>query len=171
MCHNVCKEGEYVRNYLLLGGGTQEPVIQIGQCPDTLKTPLMAGSNQIGTYMIGRQTLKSVFALGWWGNVNRCCIHLSVLWLQGMDYSAFGKYLDPRVDSIIVKWKKLGLALFLELAVWSNCEESTELQKSSAEMGRHVRWTIISEILHQSGLYDRLARQKPLQRKRNITGT
>ena len=42
----------------------------------------------------------------------------------------------------------------------------TELQNSFVEMGEHSRWTTISAALHQSGLYGRVARQKPLLSKR-----
>jgi hypothetical protein len=45
----------------------------------------------------------------------------------------------------------------------------TELQSSSVEMGQTSRRTIISAALHQSGLYGREARQKPLLSKRRMT--
>ena len=45
----------------------------------------------------------------------------------------------------------------------------TELQSSSVEMGEHSRRTTISAALHQSGLYGRVARQKPLVSKRHMT--
>ena len=45
----------------------------------------------------------------------------------------------------------------------------TELQSSSVEMGEPFRMTTISATLYQSGLYDRVARQKPLLSKRHIT--
>ena len=41
----------------------------------------------------------------------------------------------------------------------------TELQRSSVEMGEPSRKTTISAALHQSGLYGRVARQKPLLSK------
>jgi hypothetical protein len=45
----------------------------------------------------------------------------------------------------------------------------TELQSSSVEMGEPSRRTNISTALHQSGLYGRVARGKPLLSKRNMT--
>ena len=45
----------------------------------------------------------------------------------------------------------------------------TELQSSSVEMGEPSRRTTISAALHQSGLYGRVARQKPLLSKRLMT--
>jgi transposase len=45
----------------------------------------------------------------------------------------------------------------------------TELQCSSVEMGEPSRRTTISAALHQSGLYGRVARQKPLLSKRHMT--
>ena len=44
----------------------------------------------------------------------------------------------------------------------------TELSSSSVEMGEPSRRTTISAALHQSGLYDRVARRKPLS-KRHMT--
>ena len=41
----------------------------------------------------------------------------------------------------------------------------TELQNSFVEMGEPSRRTTISAALHQSGLYGRVARRKPLQKK------
>ena len=45
----------------------------------------------------------------------------------------------------------------------------TELQSSSVEMGELSRRTTISLALHQSGLYGRVTRRKPLLSKRHIT--
>ena len=45
----------------------------------------------------------------------------------------------------------------------------TELQSFSVEMGEPSRRTTLSEALHQSGLYGRVARQKPLLSKRHMT--
>ena len=45
----------------------------------------------------------------------------------------------------------------------------TELQSSSVEMGEPSRRTTISAVLHQSGLYGRVVRQKPLLSKRHMT--
>ena len=45
----------------------------------------------------------------------------------------------------------------------------TEPQRSSAEMGEPSRRTTISAALHQSGLYGRMARRKPLLSKRHMT--
>jgi hypothetical protein len=46
----------------------------------------------------------------------------------------------------------------------------TEHQSSSEEMGEHSRRTTISAALHQSSLYGRVARRKPLLSKRHMTG-
>ena len=45
----------------------------------------------------------------------------------------------------------------------------TELHSSCVEMGDPSRRTTISAALHQSGLYDRVARQKPLLSKGHMT--
>ena len=45
----------------------------------------------------------------------------------------------------------------------------TELQSSSLKMGEPSRRTTISAALHQSGLYGRVARRKPLLSKRHVT--
>jgi hypothetical protein len=45
----------------------------------------------------------------------------------------------------------------------------TDLQSSSVEMGEPSRRTTISTAFHQSGLYGRVARWKPLLSKRNMT--
>jgi hypothetical protein len=45
----------------------------------------------------------------------------------------------------------------------------TELQSSSVEMGKPSRKTTISAALHQSGLYGRVARRKPLLGKWHTT--
>jgi hypothetical protein len=45
----------------------------------------------------------------------------------------------------------------------------TELQSSSVEMGEPSNRTTICAALHQSGLYGRVARRKPLLSKRNMT--
>jgi hypothetical protein len=45
----------------------------------------------------------------------------------------------------------------------------TDLQSSSVEMGEPSRRTTISAALHQSGLYGRVARQKPVFSKRQMT--
>jgi hypothetical protein len=57
------------------------------------------------------------------------------------------------VDSIILKWKKFG----------------TTNHRASVEMGETSRRTTISAALHQSGLYGRVARWKPLLSKRHMT--
>uniref|UniRef100_A0AAZ3RHS9 Transposase Tc1-like domain-containing protein n=1 Tax=Oncorhynchus tshawytscha TaxID=74940 RepID=A0AAZ3RHS9_ONCTS len=44
-----------------------------------------------------------------------------------------------------------------------------ELQSSSVEIGEPSRRTTISAVLHQSGLYGRVARRKPLLSKRHMT--
>ena len=45
----------------------------------------------------------------------------------------------------------------------------TELQSLLAEMGEPARRTKVTTALRQCGLYGRVARQKPLLRKRHIT--
>ena len=45
----------------------------------------------------------------------------------------------------------------------------TEFQSSSVEMGEPSGRTTISAALHQSGLYGRVARRKPLLSKRHMT--
>ena len=45
----------------------------------------------------------------------------------------------------------------------------TELQSSSVEIGEPFRRTTISAALHQSGLYGRVARQKPILSKMHMT--
>jgi hypothetical protein len=44
-----------------------------------------------------------------------------------------------------------------------------ELQSTSVEMGEPSRRTTIPTALHQSGIYGRVARQKPLFSKRHMT--
>ncbi|XP_051553964.1 uncharacterized protein LOC127440906 [Myxocyprinus asiaticus] len=91
------------------------------------------------------------------------------------------------VASIIRKWKKFGTTRTLPRAgrpaklsdrgrralvreVTKNPMVTlTELQHFSAERGEPARRTIISAALHQSGLYGRVARRKPLLSKRHMT--
>ena len=82
------------------------------------------------------------------------------------------------VASIILKWKTFGTTKTLpragrpdKLSNWGRraMVTLTELQSSSVEMGESSRRTTISEALHQSGLYGRVARQKPLLSKRHMT--
>ena len=91
------------------------------------------------------------------------------------------------VASIILKWKKFGTTKTLPRAgrpaklsnrgrralvreVTKNPMVTlTELQSSSVEMGEPSRRTTISAALHQSGLYGRVARRKPLLSKRHMT--
>ena len=47
----------------------------------------------------------------------------------------------------------------------------TELQSSSVEMGQPSRRTPISAALHQSGIYGRVARRKPLLSKKHMTAS
>jgi len=88
------------------------------------------------------------------------------------------------VASIILKWKKFGTtktlpragrpaklrnrALVMEVTK-KPMVTLTELQSSSVEMGEPSRRTTISAALHQSGLYGRVARRKPLLSKRHMT--
>jgi hypothetical protein len=91
------------------------------------------------------------------------------------------------VASIILKLKKFGITKTLpradrpaKLSNWGRralvrevtkkqMVTLTELQSSSVEMGEPFRRTTISAELHQSGLYCRVARRKPLLSKRHIT--
>ena len=64
--------------------------------------------------------------------------------------------------------------LFLELAAQPNRaigeEEPREVTKKlEMEMGESSRRTTISAALHQSGIYGRLTRRKPLLSKRHMT--
>jgi hypothetical protein len=88
------------------------------------------------------------------------------------------------VASITLKWKKLGTtqtlpkagrpanrgrrALFREVTK-NPMVTLTDLQSSSVEMGETSRRTTIYAALHQSGLYGRVARRKPLLSKRHMT--
>uniref|UniRef100_A0AAZ3R8Y3 Transposase Tc1-like domain-containing protein n=1 Tax=Oncorhynchus tshawytscha TaxID=74940 RepID=A0AAZ3R8Y3_ONCTS len=91
------------------------------------------------------------------------------------------------VASIILKWNTLGTtktfpraghpaklsnqgrrALVREVAK-KTMVTLTELQSSSVEMGEPSRRTTISAALHQSGLYGRVARWKPLLSKSHMT--
>jgi transposase len=85
------------------------------------------------------------------------------------------------VASIILKWKKFGTTKALpragrpaKLSNWGRrilvrpvtknpMVTLTELHSSSVEMGKTSRRTTISAALHQSGLYGRVARWKPLR--------
>lgn len=91
------------------------------------------------------------------------------------------------VASIIRKWKKFGTTRTLPRAgrpaklsdrgrralvreVTKNPMVTlTELQRVSVERGEPSRRTTISAALHQSGLYGRVARRKPLLSKRHMT--
>ena len=91
------------------------------------------------------------------------------------------------VASIIRKWKKFGTTRTLPIAgrlsKLSNrgrralVREVTknpmitlsELQRSSVERGEPSRRTTISAAIHQSGLYGRVVRRKPLLSKRHMT--
>ena len=91
------------------------------------------------------------------------------------------------VTSIILKWKKFGGTKTLPRAGYpaklSNRGRRvlvrevtenpmvtlTELQSSSVEIGEPSRRTTVSAALHQSGLYSRVTRRKPLLSKRHMT--
>ena len=101
--------------------------------------------------------------------------------------SAAFKVPNNAVASIILKWKKFGATKTLPRAgrpaklsnQWRRVlvrevtknpiVTVTELQSSSVEMGEPSRRTTISAALHQSGLYGREARRKPLLSKRHMT--
>ncbi|KAG2466903.1 TCB1 transposase, partial [Polypterus senegalus] len=90
------------------------------------------------------------------------------------------------VASIIRKWKKFETTRTLPRAGWPSklsdrgrralVREVTknpmvtlsELQRSSVERGEPSRRTTISAVIHKSGLYDRVARRKPLLSKRHM---
>ena len=90
------------------------------------------------------------------------------------------------VVSIVLKWKKFGTTRTLPRAgrpaklsnragralvreVTKNPMVTlTELQSSSVEMGEPSRRTTISAALHQSVLYGRVTRRKPLLSKRHV---
>ena len=92
--------------------------------------------------------------------------------------SAVLKVPNNTVASIILKWKKFGTTKTRagctdKLSNRGRREETknpmvtlTEIQSSSVEMGESSRRTTISAALHQSGLYGRVARRKPLLSKR-----
>jgi hypothetical protein len=88
---------------------------------------------------------------------------------------------EHTVVSNILKWKKFGTTktlpsggrrekltnqgrMTLVREVTKNPMVTlTELQCSSVEMGEPSRRTTVSAALHQSGLYSRVARQKPIK--------
>uniref|UniRef100_A0AAZ3QFM7 Transposase Tc1-like domain-containing protein n=1 Tax=Oncorhynchus tshawytscha TaxID=74940 RepID=A0AAZ3QFM7_ONCTS len=86
------------------------------------------------------------------------------------------------VASIILKWKKFGTTKTLLPAQLCNRGRRalvrevtknpmvtlTELHSSSVEMGEPSRRTTISAALHQSGLYGRVARRKPLLSEKHL---
>ena len=101
--------------------------------------------------------------------------------------SAALKVPKDTVASIILKWKKFGTtktlpragrpaklsnrgrrALVREVTI-NQVVTLTERQTSFVEMGEHFRKTTISAALHQSGIYGRVTRWKPLPSKRQMT--
>ena len=106
---------------------------------------------------------------------------------KGTKISAALKVPKKTVASIIFKRKKFGITKTLpragRSAKLSNrgrralVREMTKktmviltvLQSASVEMGEPSRRTKISAALHQSGLYGRVARWKPLLSKRHMT--
>jgi hypothetical protein len=84
--------------------------------------------------------------------------------LQGGEFSSISARLPgalkvPKntVDSIILKWKKLGTTKTLPRAGHQEklMATLTELQRFSVEMDDPSRRTTISAVLHQSALYGR----------------
>ncbi|KAG2459777.1 TCB1 transposase, partial [Polypterus senegalus] len=87
------------------------------------------------------------------------------------------------VASIIRKWKKFettrglmpsklsdrGRRALVREVIKNSMVTLSELQRSSVERGEPSRRTTISAAIHQSGLYGRVARQKPLLSKRHMT--
>ncbi len=99
--------------------------------------------------------------------------------------SAALKVPKSTVASIILKWRRLGRPEpFLELAVrpnWARGRRAlvrevkknpkitvAELQRCIREMGESCRKSTITADLHQSGLYGRVARRKPLLSARHM---
>jgi hypothetical protein len=99
------------------------------------------------------------------------------------NFSATLKVPKNTVASIILKWKKFRttktlpkakLSILLRRALVREVTKNpmvtlTELYSSSVEMGESSRRTTISAALHQSGLYGRVTRRKPLLSKRRMT--
>ncbi|KAG2457585.1 TCB1 transposase, partial [Polypterus senegalus] len=101
-------------------------------------------------------------------------------------FSAALKVTMSTVASIIQKWKRFETTRTLRRAGWLSklsdrgtralVREVTknpmvtlsELQRSSVERGEPSRRTTISAAIHQSGLYGRVARRKPLLSKRHM---
>jgi hypothetical protein len=101
--------------------------------------------------------------------------------------SAALKIPENIMASIILKWKKFRSTKTLprdcrpaklsnrgrRALVWEVTKNPmvtlTELQSSSVEIGEPSRRTTISAAPHQSGLYGRVARWKPLLSKRHMT--
>ena len=93
------------------------------------------------------------------------------------------------VSSIIRKWKEYGTTQTLprdgrptKLSNWARrtlvrevtknpMATLTELQSSMAEIGEPTGRTTISAALHKCRLYGRVAKRKPLLRKRHMTAT
>ena len=109
------------------------------------------------------------------------------IWEGYQKRSAAVKVPKSTEASIILKWKKFGITKTLpragrpaklsnqgRLALVREVARNTmvtlaERQSSSVEMGEPSRRTTISATLHQSGLYGRVPRRKPLLSKRHIT--
>ncbi|KAG2456434.1 TCB1 transposase, partial [Polypterus senegalus] len=90
------------------------------------------------------------------------------------------------VASIIRKWKKFettrtlpragrpsklsdrGIRALVREVIKNTMVTLSELQRSSVERGEPSRRTTISAAIHQSGLYGRVARRKPLLSKRHM---
>uniref|UniRef100_A0A8C4T3L7 Transposase Tc1-like domain-containing protein n=1 Tax=Erpetoichthys calabaricus TaxID=27687 RepID=A0A8C4T3L7_ERPCA len=108
---------------------------------------------------------------------------------SGEDYrkiSAALKVPMSTVASIIRKWKKLettrtlpragrpsklsdqGRRALVREVTRNPMVTLSELQRSSVERGEPFRRTTISAAIHQSGLYGRVARRKPLLTKRHM---
>ena len=107
------------------------------------------------------------------------------IWNQKQNYSAALKVPNNTVASIILKWKKFETTKTLPKAgcpaklsnrgrralvreVTKNPMVTGRAPESSVGMGETSRRTIISAALHQSGLYGRVARRKPLLSKRHM---
>ena len=111
------------------------------------------------------------------------CVEAQIYGRVPTQYVTF-KVPKNTVVSLLNRRSLIPPRLFLELTAWPNGEIGgkalvrevtknpmvtlTELQSSSVEMGEPSRRTTISAALHQSGLYGRVARRKPLLSKRHM---
>jgi hypothetical protein len=101
------------------------------------------------------------------------------IWERIPKVSAALKVPKKTVASIILKWTKFGTTKTLPStghpAKLSNrgrramVKEVTKNPMVTLTERQSSRWTTISAVLHQSGLYGRVARRKPFLSKRHMT--